>query len=146
MGALTRVTCVSVVLAMLSACASSAADGRTPTSTAAPTPQLETGVLEGRVSIGPLTPVERVDVPTPTIPPETFTSRAIDIYQADGATLVAHVAFSPDGSYRVELAPGVYVVQLARSGRDRAGSLPATVTIESGRITQLDIDIDTGIR
>jgi hypothetical protein len=104
------------------------------------------GYLEGRVTIGPLQPVERVDVPTPVPPPEVFTSRSLNVFRAGGTTLVANVRFNPDGTYRVELIPGTYVVDIAHTGIDVAKGLPKTITIESGQTLRLDIDIDTGIR
>ena len=121
-----------------------------PTPTSAPqvipsnTPQV--GTLEGHVTIGPLTPVERVDVPTPTVPPEMYAAHSIQVFQANGTTLVAHVKINPDGTYRVELPPGTYVVDLPKIGLERAAGLPTTITITADQTTRLDIDIDTGIR
>lgn len=104
------------------------------------------GYLQGHVNIGPLLPVERVGVPSPTVRPEVYAARTIVILQRDGKTEVLRVKPDDHGNYRVELAPGQYVVDLARVGIDRAKGLPATVTIESGRTTTLDIEVDTGIR
>lgn len=104
------------------------------------------GYLEGRVNIGPLAPVERADQPPPTPPPEIFAGRTIDIFQPDGATLVTKAPIDSTGAYRVALDPGVYVVNITHAGIERTIELPKTVTIESGRTTQLDIEIDTGIR
>jgi hypothetical protein len=121
---------------------------RVPTTPPSPTvvPAQETGRLTGHVSIGPLRPVERVGEPTLTPPPEVFTSRSINIFAADGATLVTSVKINPNGTYAVTLPPGNYVVNIARSGIDRARNLPKAVTIASGATVELDIDIDTGIR
>jgi len=120
----------------------------TPTTTLSPiqTSPAQIGYLEGHVNIGPLSPVQRVDAPTPVIPPEVYAARSLNIMQADGVTLVTNVKFNSDGTYRVALAPGIYVVTLARSGIDRASGLPQKITIESGKTVRLDIDIDTGIR
>jgi len=104
------------------------------------------GFLEGAVTVGPLTPVERMDAPSPTPPPEVYTSRALNVFKVDGVTLVKRVPFEPDGSYRVELPPGTYVVDIEHSGIDSASGLPTSTTIRSGETTRLDIDIDTGIR
>lgn len=105
--------------------------------------------LKGKVSVGPLTPVERVPeagtTPTP-IPAIVFTSRSINIYQADGKTLVKKVAFQGDGTYQVELAPGTYVVNTAPEKIERARDLPKTIQLHPGETVELDIDIDTGIR
>jgi hypothetical protein len=104
------------------------------------------GTLEGKVTIGPLQPVERVGQPTSTPAPEVFTSRSLNIFQADGKTLVTSLHFNPDGTYRVSLPPGTYVVDIPHTGIGFARPLPKTITIHSGETVQLDIDIDTGIR
>jgi hypothetical protein len=104
------------------------------------------GILEGVVTVGPLIPVERAGAPTLTPPPEVFTSRALDVFKADGTTLVKRVPFQADGTYRVELLPGTYVVDIEHSGIDSAAGLPAPVVIRSNEITHLNVDIDTGIR
>jgi hypothetical protein len=104
------------------------------------------GYLEGQVTIGPLRPSERLGEPPPPVPPAAYAARVIQVFAADGATLVTRVAINPDGTYRVALPPGPYRVDLARAGRDRARELPTTVTIASGQTVRLDIDIDTGMR
>jgi len=122
-----------------------------PTTLTLPSPTAarsqNTGTLTGRVTIGPLSPGPvRVGVTPPPIPPEVYAARTIQIFAADGATLVTNVKINPDGTYAVTLPSGNYVVSLARSGIDRARDLPKKITVESGKTVQLDIDIDTGIR
>ncbi len=109
-------------------------------------PLVAPGTLQGHINIGPLLPVQRVGQETPTVPPEAYAARQVIVYQADGKTVVIKVTPDKDGNYRVELAPGTFIVGMARVGIDRARDLPATVTISSGKTTRLDIDIDTGIR
>jgi hypothetical protein len=105
------------------------------------------GILYGKVTVGPLQPVERVGVPSPTPPPEVFTSRSINIFQADGKTLLRNVHFNANGSYRVNLPPGTYVIDIPHDrGLGFAKNLPKTVSIGSNQMVELDIDIDTGIR
>ncbi len=111
-----------------------------------PSPLLKPGVLAGHVSIGPLTPVERVGVPTPTVPPEVYAARQVIIYHADGQKEVTRLKLDANGNYTVTLAPGQYVVNMARSGPGGPRNLPATVTITSNLTTTLDISVDTGIR
>lgn len=145
-----------LLLALLTACATNTTPPSTPIAspTRAPAPGAtqtapparSSGTLTGRVTIGPLRPVERIGEPSPTPPPEVFAARSINIFAADGATLVTNAKINPDGIYVVTLPPGNYVVNIARTGIDRARNLPKTVTIVSGSIFQLDIDIDTGIR
>ena len=107
------------------------------------------GTLTGNVTVGPLTPVERVGVTPPVPDPAVFTSRKLLLYEADGRTLVETIGIQPAGYYgiySVTLKPGVYVLDYPRQGVGGAKGLPATVTIEAGKTTRLDVDIDTGIR
>ncbi len=125
-----RMLCLVLLGALLVACA--------------PTPA--PGQLEGHVTIGPLTPVEKAGETPAPIPPEVCTARAVEVFKADAKALAAHVQVGPDCTYRVTLAPGSYVVDIAHTGIDRARDLPRKVTIASGQTVQLDVDIDTGIR
>ena len=114
-------------------------------STATPSPA-PVGYLEGRVDIGPLEPVARIDAPRPTPPPGACTARGLAVLALDGQTEVARGPFQPDCTYRLELPAGTYQVQLLAQGIDRSPELPQTVTISSGQTTRLDLSIDTGIR
>jgi hypothetical protein len=107
------------------------------------------GTLMGNVTVGPLTPVERVDATPILPPPEVFTSRHLIVYAADGKTKIADADIVPagyHGTYGVSLSPGTYVLDYVRQGIGHASPLPATVTIEAGKATIVDVDFDTGIR
>ena len=80
------------------------------------------------------------------MPPEVYSSRSVAIFRADGEALVAEARISRDGRYRVSLAPGTCVVDIARNGMDRSDGLPKTMVIENRKTVQLSIDIVTGIR
>jgi len=52
-----------------------------------------------------------------------------------------------EGVFRVSLPPGTYEVTLARTtGLEFTKSLPATVTLEGGRESWLEIVLDSGVR
>lgn len=106
----------------------------------------EMGFLEGKVRIGPLCPVERYP-PDPRCQPteETYKAWPIAVYTPDKITKVARIEPIVNGSYKVELPGGEYVVDLENQHMF-GKNLPATVTIKKGEITKLDINIDTGIR
>jgi len=109
----------------------------------------EYGTLAGNVTVGPLTPVERVDATPILPPPEVFTSRHLVVYASDGTTKVADVDIVPAGyygKYSVSLQPGTYVLDYLRQGIGRASPLPKQVNVEAGRTTVVDVDFDTGIR
>ncbi len=103
------------------------------------------GVLEGYVTIGPLSPVETPGE-KPPVPPDVYAARKIMIYDEQAMRLVAEADIGEDGTYRIELPPGRYTVDINRIGIDSSSEVPAKVDIVSGETVRLDIDIDTGIR
>lgn len=106
----------------------------------------ELGTLQGQVTIGPLEPVRREGEPEPTPALEVYAARKIVVFAPDGKTEIARADIDNSGHYAITLPAGVYVVDINHAGMDSAVDLPTTVTIISGRVTWLDVDIDTGIR
>jgi len=102
------------------------------------------GVLEGKVSIGPITPVQQ-STPVPT-PPEVYAARKVLVYDSVHNKLLYTISLDDSGNYRVELAPGTYVVDTNHAGIDRSSDVPKTIEIESGITVVLNISIDTGLR
>jgi len=103
------------------------------------------GVLEGRVHIGPICPVERMP-PDPNCQPSEATYQAWPMVISHNSVKVANAVAGKDGTFRVELPPGTYVVELEKQQHFGKGTLPATVEIKSKETTTLEINIDTGIR
>ncbi|MGD1120319.1 MAG: hypothetical protein ABR886_12710 [Dehalococcoidales bacterium] len=111
----------------------------------------QTGLLQGGVTIGPITPVQ-----TPgqvvIVPPEVFSSRKVLVYDASGAKLLQSVTINQigqtaNGYYSVELAPGTYTIDVTRTGGVGGSSdVPKKIQIVAGQTVTLDINIDTGIR
>ena len=108
----------------------------------------EVGFLKGVISIGPLCPVER-DPPDPGCLPtyETYKAYPVSIWSSNGRRKIAHVNPALDGSYKIELNSGNYLVIL-ETGQNSIGSsnLPVEVEIRAQAETILNINIDTGIR
>jgi len=107
---------------------------------------VESGVLAGHVTIGPLTPVQQEGVPNPTPAPEVYAARQVVVFGERGRREVLQIEIQPNGEYRAALPAGRYRVDINHAGIDSAARLPALVEIFPGQVTQLDIDIDTGIR
>lgn len=109
----------------------------------------EKGFLEGKVTIGPLCPVQTVP-PDPSCQPteETYKYWQIAIWTSDKKTKVAQIEPNLDGTYKIELPVGNYIVDFEIQQPFGVGgsNLPATISINSGETTTLNIDIDTGIR
>jgi len=107
----------------------------------------DVGYLEGRVGIGPLTPVERIGVPTPTPSAELCSGIGLTVFESDGTTEVARFQLRPDCTFSFALSPGSYVVWLRfASGIQFSKDLPKTVKVERGETTRLEFSVDTGIR
>ena len=104
----------------------------------------KTGTLTGKVSIGPLCPVEPCTIPHDRLV-AAYAARPITISTPSGA-FVTTVTADPESGYMVALKPGTYVVAIPKQGIGGSQELPATVTIRSGETVRLDISIDTGIR
>jgi hypothetical protein len=102
------------------------------------------GVLEGKVSIGPITSVQQ-STPVPT-PPEVYAARKILVYDSRQSKLLYTVSLDDNGNYRIELEPGTYVVDINHVGIDRSSEVPKTIEIEPGITVVLNISIDTGLR
>lgn len=110
-------------------------------------PSKNKGFLEGKVTIGPLCPVEGFP-PDPRCQPteETYKAWPIGIYTSDKRTKIAQIEPNIDGTYKMELPEGDYVVDLEKQQSFGGHNLPTTISINSGETTTLNIDIDTGIR
>jgi len=109
---------------------------------------LNSGWLEGTISIGPICPVEKIP-PDPACMPtaETYKAYPVNVYTLNGKVIIARLNPSLDGSFSTELPPGNYQVVLETANKYPGGSnLPAEVSIVSQEKTMLSISIDTGIR
>ncbi len=106
----------------------------------------ERGTLTGHVTIGPLQPVQREGEPAPTPGPEVYAAWEIVVYTLDMRKEVARAAIDGEGNYTVELRPGTYTVMAEQATGGGFSQQTHTVGIAAEQTTQLDIDIDTGIR
>jgi hypothetical protein len=110
----------------------------------------ETVLLQGAVTIGPISPVEKPGE-NPPVPAEVFDSRYLIIYDESGENLVREVYFTQidqgaTGYYTAQIAPGTYVVDINHLGMDTAENLPVTITVSADETVTIDVNIDTGIR
>jgi len=101
-----------------------------------------TGVLEGTVTLGPISPVEQVGGGPNTRP----YAATIAVQTADG-DVVATVESGDDGRFTLRLAAGAYRL-VPRSPEDQPlpYAAPLDVTIVAGETTAVEIPFDSGIR
>lgn len=110
----------------------------------------EAALIQGVVTIWPITPVEQPGQ-CPPVSPETFSSRKIMIYNESGEKLLKEVGINQigqtaNGYYTVLIAPGAYSIDINYAGIDYADGLPKKITLTAGETVTVDINIDTGIR
>lgn len=110
----------------------------------------ETVLLQGAVTIGPISPVEKPGE-CPPVSPDVFAARKLLIYDDSGKHLVREVYFTQIGNgatgyYTAQLAPGTYTIDINHMGMDTADNLPEKITVAADETITIDVDIDTGIR
>lgn len=103
------------------------------------------GIIQGLVSIEPITPVEKPGE-KPPVPPEVYEARKIMVYDKSGKNLIKQIDIDGEGRYVANLKPGIYIIDINHIGIDSSDDVPKQVEIQSGITIRLDIDIDTGIR
>ena len=96
--------------------------------------------VTGTVMIGPTCPVMRANSPCPDKP------FATDVTVADASgKVVATTKSGTDGSFKVELAPGVYTISAVGS-MPGAPSPGVRVTVTQGAWSSVRLTVDSGIR
>ncbi len=116
----------------------------------------EYGILQGKVTIGPLCPVEPCKLPPEQVA-QIYEARKIIIYEQSTKVKIAEVNLNQNGEYSLSLKPGSYIVDITDaeenelpldlSRRPRIGNvIPKEVELKAGDKVILDFDIDTGIR
>jgi hypothetical protein len=96
--------------------------------------------INGQAVIGPTCPVMSDDDSCPNKPHQA----TVDVLDSSGQ-LVTRFQTQADGTFKVVLPPGNYVLQGVSEGR-----LPRTprldVSVQTGRFTQVTLSFDSGIR
>jgi hypothetical protein len=110
----------------------------------------ETVLLQGAVTIGPISPVEKPGE-CPSVSPEVFAARKLLIYDESGRHLVREVYFTQIGNgatgyYTAQIAPGTYTIDINHIGMDTVDNLPQKITVAADETITIDLNIDTGIR
>jgi hypothetical protein len=95
--------------------------------------------IRGVVIKGPITPVCRAGTPC-----SAPAAGVVLLVVRNGAT-VARATTARDGSFRVVLPPGSYLIRLTKASVP-GGMAPRAVRVRAGRFELVKLMIDTGIR
>jgi hypothetical protein len=101
-----------------------------------------TGLLEGTVTLGPLSPVEQVGGP-----PNVRRYAATITIERPGGDAVAEVTSGSDGTFVVRLRAGTYrLVPRSPEGSPLPYAAPQSASVVADGTTRVTIAYDTGIR
>lgn len=113
---------------------------------APPSPSAADGTLEVRVVAGPVCPVETVP-PDPACEPRAVAGARIFVSPGDGRDiLVAQGTSDDNGTVRLDLPPGAYIVTGAEVEGLFGLPQPVQATVRSADQTSVTLAYDTGIR
>jgi len=96
--------------------------------------------VQGEVRIGPVSPVEQ-----PGAQNDAPYAAALRIKKASGGKVVAETRSAADGSFRVALPPGEYILEPV-NGDPLPIAQSQEFTVAPGRFTTVRVDYDSGIR
>jgi hypothetical protein len=106
------------------------------------------GVIRGKISIGPLCPVETIP-PRPECLPtaETYKNWQTAVWTLS-RDKIAKVVPDSTGNYMITISTGNYIIDFDQPRTTTVGfsNLPHEIHVASGDTTVFDITIDTGIR
>lgn len=103
------------------------------------------GTIEGTVGVGPICPIERIDIPCL---PSSATYQAVTITVKSKSLPFLQKTTHSDGTghFQIEVAPGTYTVDATQNKGQTVQISPSSVTVTSGQTVNVMISIDTGIR
>lgn len=102
------------------------------------------GVLQGQVTIGPLCPVEIAGVPCEAQP--GYSTYSVIVAENNRDKVIARTKLDEQGKYKLELPAGIYSVRIEPAVGIYKAQNKQQVTISANITTELNFDLDTGIR
>lgn len=104
------------------------------------------GFLEGHLKIISSREVDLADgTPSPDTA-EDYADHSLVVLSRDRKQEVTRLTADKNGSYRVELPPGDYVLDILRRPRSRLRATAQPFTVVSGQTVHVDMDLDMGVR
>lgn len=111
--------------------------------------KLGEGVLKGKITIGPLCPVETIPPQPQCLPTaDTYKTWQTSVWNLNETTKIVNITPDLSGNYQINLPVGEYVVDFENKIKlsIQNSNLPVKIKINNQDSTKLDINIDTGIR
>jgi len=104
------------------------------------------GALEGKVTISPVYPHDRIGVSNEATP-EVYRAHRLAIFAQDGKTKIKEIPLDGSGKFKTDLPPGSYVIDVMPHDIGRPNlNRSQKITVQSGQTTTATFDLDTGMR
>ncbi|MBV9349588.1 MAG: carboxypeptidase regulatory-like domain-containing protein [Patescibacteria group bacterium] len=105
-----------------------------------------TGLVKGKIVLGPVCPVERIP-PDPACSPKGFVSRITATSVSGGATVTYSTVSDANGYFSMTLAQGTYDIEGVNAQQvSLPRCAPEEITVMPGRTLSVSLYCDTGIR
>jgi hypothetical protein len=97
--------------------------------------------IEGIITIGPITPVQKVG----EINYKPYKTTVI-VKSENGLNQITEFSSGDDGSFKVYLKPGSYVIESQKTSSPFPILKPVNVEVKENQFSKVNISFDTGIR
>ena len=105
------------------------------------------GFVEGHLRILAFRDVELAEENPPKFSAGNYAEYPLIILSQDGKKEIARVTAHGDGSYRLALPPGDYILDVqGRPPKGHVRAKPQRFKVVSNQTVRVDMDIDTGVR
>jgi hypothetical protein len=107
------------------------------------------GIVTGKVKFSPVKPGPvRPNEPEadPSVMQKIYAAHKVRILAEDGKKVIREVEINTQGTYKAELEPGIYFLQVFPPSMGKLQKQSQRVEVTAGKTTQADISIDTGMR
>jgi hypothetical protein len=111
--------------------------------------KLGEGALKGKITIGPLCPVETIPPQPQCLPTaDTYKAWQTSVWNLSKTKLMLDIKPELNGNYFIKIPVGEYLIDFREMNITRIGgnNLPVKIKITTSDTTRVDINIDTGIR
>jgi hypothetical protein len=103
------------------------------------------GIMEGHLKIVSPRVVEPSDnMPRPSFAPASYSKFSLIVLTRAAKKEIAHLPVAQDGSYRISLPPGDYILDLQDRAAKRIHAKPQPFTVVSNQSVRVDLTIFVG--
>jgi hypothetical protein len=107
------------------------------------------GTVTGKVNFSPTRPGPvRPNEPEtdPSVMQKIYAAHKVRILAEDGKKIIREVEINSQGIYKTELEPGIYFLQITPPSMGKFQKQGERVEVTAGKISNVDISVDTGMR